>query len=312
MLTEEFSFLSEDKKTMVHAVKWLPDSGEFCAILQITHGMVEYIERYAPFAEYLTQHGYMVVGHDHIGHGASVTTQEDWGYFGENPSDLLVADMHSLRKMVQQEYPEIPYFMMAHSMGSYMLRKYLTLHNENLKGAILMGTGFIPERTTRLGMAIAKTIAFFMGWHYRSRLLKNLTFDGPYRKYDLTGKDVSNSWLTKDEDIVRAYYSDPKCSYIFTINGYWALFEAALYDCRQENVDKVPKTLPLFLVSGQDDPVGNLGAGVKTVYEMFKKSGNEDLTYQLYEGDRHEILNETDNEKVYADILAWMNVRISA
>ena len=151
MNTTNFTFLSNDGKTAVHAVKWMPDNGEFKAILQITHGMVEFIERYAAFAEFLTENGYMVVGHDHIGHGQSVASKEDWGFFAEeNPSDVVVADIHKLRTLVQEENPDVPYFMMGHSMGSFMLRKYLSLHNENLRGAIIMGTGFIPEKMTNL------------------------------------------------------------------------------------------------------------------------------------------------------------------
>lgn len=311
MRTENFTFLSEDGKTNIHAVKWIPDSGDCRAILQITHGMVEYIERYIPFAEFLTEKGYMVVGHDHLGHGQSVTTQEDWGYVGRpNPSDLLVADMHKLRTMIQEENPNMPYFMMAHSMGSYMLRKYLTIHNENLNGAVIMGTGMVPEAITKFGLFTVKFLAVFRGWHHRSKFVADNAFGKPYRRYDLTGKTLSNSWLTKDEEIVKSYYADPCCKFIFTLNGYQALFEAVLYDGQPENAAKIPKTLPLFIVSGQDDPVGDLGVGVKKVYDMYKAAGIEDITYKLYENDRHEILNELDRDNVYSDILSWMNIRM--
>lgn len=311
MRTENFTFLSTDKKTNIHAVKWTPDSGEYHAILQITHGMIEYIERYAQFAEFLTEQGYMVVGHDHLGHGQSVATQEDWGYVGHpKPSDLLVEDMHKLRTLIQGENAEVPYFMLAHSMGSYMLRKYLTIHPEKLKGAIIMGTGMVPDSTTRIGMFTVKFLSIFRGWHYRSKFVANAAFGKPYRRYDLTGKTLSNSWLTKDEDIVKSYYSDPRCTFRFTINGYQALFEAVLYDGQPENAAKIPKDLPLFIVSGEDDPVGDLGVGVKKVYDLYKNAGIEDITYKLYEKDRHEILNELDKKTVYADILSWMNIRM--
>jgi alpha-beta hydrolase superfamily lysophospholipase len=311
--TENFSFLSADGKTAIHAVKWSPDSGEFKAILQITHGMVEYIERYVPFAEYLTGQGYLVVGHDHLGHGQSVTTKKDWGYVGlPNPSDLLVADMHKLRKIIQKKYPGIPYFMLGHSMGSYMLRKYLCIHNDNLRGAIIMGTGMQPTGVVRSGMLGVRILKTFTGWHHRSLLATAITFGGPYRRFDMTGKNPANSWLTKDERIVRAYYADPRCTFRFTLNGYMALYEAVLYTGLPTNAAKLPKKLPLFLVSGQDDPVGDFGVSVKKVYHMYKKAGVSDITYRLYENDRHEILHETDREKVYADILSWMNVRIEA
>lgn len=311
MVTNNFTFLSNDGKTLVHAVRWTPDAGEIKAILQITHGMVEFIERYEPFAEFLTEKGYMVVGHDHIGHGQSVASQEDWGYFcEENPSNLLVEDMHKLRTIVQQEYPTLPYFMMGHSMGSFMLRKYLALHNENLRGAIIMGTGFTPENMTNLALKLTAFVTRFKGSRYRSKLIQSLAFGADYKGFDMTGEKPENSWLTKDVEVVKAYYKEPRCTYMFTVNGYKGLFEAVNFSCNPENAAKLPKKLPLFIVSGAQDPVGGLGKGVMVVYEMYKDMGIQDLTYKLYENDRHEILNETDKQMVFEDLLAWMNVRI--
>ena len=156
---KQFSFLSKDGKTKIHAVKWMPESGEYRAVLQITHGMVEYIERYKPFAEFLNDQGVLVVGHDHLGHGASVTSEEELGYFAEpDPSDTLVEDMHTLRTTVQAENPGVPYFMMGHSMGSYMLRKYLCIHPEGVAGAVIMGTGAMPDSTMKFGLFLCRTI----------------------------------------------------------------------------------------------------------------------------------------------------------
>ena len=311
MVTTNFTFLSNDGKTAVHAVKWTPDNGEFKAILQITHGMVEFIERYAAFAEFLTENGYMVVGHDHIGHGQSVASKEDWGFFEEeNPSDVVVADIHKLRTLVQEENPEVPYFMMGHSMGSFMLRKYLALHNENLRGAIIMGTGFIPEKMTNLALKLTGFVTKFRGVKYRSKLIQSLAFGADYKGFDMSGEKPEDSWLTKDVEIVKQYYNEPRCTFMFTVNGYKGLFEAVNYSCNPENAAKIPKKLPLFIVSGAQDPVGGLGKGVMDVYEMYKSAGIQDLTYKLYDNDRHEILNETDRKVVYSDLLAWMNVRI--
>lgn len=309
---ETFSFSSSDGKNKIHAVRWIPEDGKYHAILQITHGMVEYIERYRDFAEFLNKQGVMVVGHDHIGHGESVAAEEDWGYFAEpNPSDILVEDMHMLRKLTQAENPDVPYFMMGHSMGSYMLRKYLAFYGDGLKGAIIMGTGCMPDGITKMGLMIVKILSKIFGTRHRSKFVQKLTYDKPYKQYDLTGKDMSNSWLTKDEEIVRSYYNNPKCTFRFTLNGYRGLMEAVLFDNQQENIRKVPKELPLFFVSGEDDPVGNCGKGVKQVYDKFDEAEKEDITWKLYENDRHEILNETDRDVVYSDIWAWMNVRLA-
>ena len=311
MVTSNFTFLSNDGKTAVHAVKWAPDTGDYKAILQITHGMVEFIERYIPFAEFLTSKGYMVVGHDHIGHGQSVANKEDWGYFCEgNPSDVLVEDMHKLRSLIQEDYPELPYFMLGHSMGSFMLRKYLAVHNERLRGAIIMGTGFIPENMTSLALKLTAFIAKLRGSRHRSKLIQSLAFGADYKGFDMTGEKPENSWLTKDVAIVDAYYKEPRCTYMFTVNGYKGLFEAVNFSCNPENAARIPKKLPLFIVSGEQDPVGGLGKGVKDVYDMYKAAGMFDLTYKLYKNDRHEILNETDKQIVFDDLLAWMNVRI--
>lgn len=308
---EVFSFPSADGRTTVHAVRWTPEDGKYRAVLQITHGMVEYIERYRAFAEFLNDNGFLVVGHDHIGHGESIVSKDEWGFFAEHPSDTVVADMHTLREITRKEHPGVPYFMLGHSMGSYMLRKYLAIHGEGLTGAIIMGTGCIPDNTTKLAMFIAKLQAAFFGWHHRSKLLQKLSYDKYYHQFDLTGKDASNSWLTKDEEIVKNYYADPKCTFVFTVNAYMGLFEAVLFDNQQENIEAVPKSLPLFFVSGAMDPVGGCGSGVKKVYNKFDTAGKEDITWKLYDNDRHEILNETDRDVVYHDILAWMNVHLA-
>lgn len=311
MVTNNFTFLSNDGKTAVHAVKWIPDSGEYGAILQISHGMTEYIERYIPFAEFLTSKGYMVVGHDHIGHGQSVASKEDWGYFCEDtPSDVVISDMHKLRTLIQEENPSLPYFMLGHSMGSFMLRKYLSFHNDNLRGAIIMGTGFTPTNVTKLAVGITKVLAKIRGSKYRSKFVSNLAFGADYKGFDMTGEQPENSWLTKDVEIVRKYYQTPECTFMFTVNGYQGLFEAVNFSCDAENAKLIPKKLPLFIVSGEQDPVGGLGKGVKETYDMYKNVGLLDLTYKMYENDRHEILNEMDKQAVFEDLIAWMNVRI--
>lgn len=307
MRKETFSFLSKDGKTKIHAVSWKPDSGEYKAVLQMVHGMIEYIERYEPFAEYLTEHGYLVVGHDHLGHGDSVRSEEDFGYFGENPSDILVSDIHTMRTLVQRENPGKPYFIMAHSMGSYMTRKYLSLYGAGLDGAIIMGTGHISRAKAKFGILVASILEKIRGGRYRSKIVRSLTFGKPYRKYDLDGKDYEKSWLTKDAEIVKEYYANPKCTFLFSVNAYKGLFEAVYFDSCSKNIEKIPKDLPIFMISGAEDPVGDLGEGVKHVYESYKQAGIKEITCKLYENDRHEILNETDKEAVYLDILTWLD-----
>ncbi len=308
MAKTTFSFLSADGKTQIYCVSWKAEGTDIKGILQITHGMVEYIERYDDFAEYMTRQGYLVVGHDHLGHGESVNSPEDWGYFAEeNGSDILVADMHTLRTIIQEQYPDLPYFMLGHSMGSFLLRKYLCIHHENLRGAIIMGTGNQPDAMVKMGKGLCKFLAKLHGWRHRSNLIQNIAFAGNDSKFK--GENLKNSWLTKDVEIVKAYSANPKNTFRFTLNGFYNLFDTIWYDNRKENLAKMSKKLPLFLVSGEDDPVGNFGKGVKAVYDTFEALGIQDITWKLYPEDRHEILNELDKEQVYSDIYNWIDVR---
>ncbi len=311
MRKTDFEFLSADKKTKVHAVKWTPDAGEWTAVLQITHGMQEYIERYEEFAEFLTDRGFLVVGHDHLGHGESVLSEKEYGFFSEEkPSDTLILDMHTLRRLVQKENKEKPYFMLGHSMGSYLLRKYITRYAKGLDGAVIVGTGNMPDGLMKLGMCICSVLGRKYGWHYRSRLVKSLSFLGPYRKYDVTGKRIADNWLTRDLEIARKFYEDSKCSFDFTVNGYYGLMEAVYYDSQPEYIRRIKKSLPLLLVSGDNDPVGNMGKGVKKVYRQYKEAGISDVKLRLYPGARHEILNETNRNLVFEEIYRWISKRI--
>lgn len=310
MAKSTFNFLSADGKTQLHGVCWTPDTTEYRGILQITHGMVEYIERYQDFAEYLNAQGYLVVGHDHLGHGESVNTPEDWGFFTEkNGSDVLVEDMHTLRTMTQEKYPKLPYFMLGHSMGSFLLRKYICIHHHNLRGAIIMGTGYQPDGLLKFGKGLCKFLAKFHGWRYRSKFIQKLAFAGNDNKF--RGENLKNSWLTRDVEIVKAYSKSPKCTFQFTLNGFYNLFDTIWYDNQKEHVADTPKHLPLFFVSGQEDPVGGFGKGVKRVYYTYEAAGMQDITWKLYPKDRHEILNELDRQQVYEDLYHWMEVRVT-
>lgn len=307
---QEFSFLSSNGTTMVHCVKWVPNNQNYDAVLQIAHGMCEYIERYDEFARFIADYGIMVVGNDHVGHGKSIKSVEDYGYFGENhPSDILVEDMHQLRVIEQSGKP---YFIMGHSMGSYMLRKYLAVHGNGLSGAILMGTGYISLPVITFGIGVARLQGFMMGNRHRSKLLRELSYSKPYNKFDSYGKDYTKSWLTKDVREVKKYFNDPICRFTFTCNGYLGLFEAISYCCKKENAECIPKDIPILLISGDDDPVGNLGKGVKLVEQLYKDVGIQDVECKLYQNDRHEILHEIDKEIVYEDIIAWLMGKINS
>lgn len=308
---EVYTFNSKDGHSVIHCRKWLPDC-EPVAVVQLVHGMVEYIERYDDFATFLTTKGYVVVGHDHIGHGHSVANEAELGVMtGAHPSEDMVEDIYTHYAMTRKEYPALPYFILGHSMGSYMLRKFLsdkTAYLEDLKGAVIMGTGQESAGTCNAGLAVIAILSLLKGKNYRSTFVRDMTYSAPYKKYDCYGKDYGNSWLSKNIQNVEKYYHDPLCTYTFTLNAYKGLVEATKYVGTKACVDKMRKGLPLLLVSGEEDPVGNLGAGTKAAADAFKNAGIKDVTLKLYTGDRHEILNELDREQVYDDIYNWFEM----
>jgi alpha-beta hydrolase superfamily lysophospholipase len=272
---------------------------------------MEHISRYGDFATYLAEHGFLVVGHDHIGHGESAPSRKELGYFPPKDGDVMLReDLHRHRLLVQQEYPDVPYFMMGHSMGSYVLRRYLADYGEGLAGAIIMGTGFVPGAAARAGVAVCQAMAKVKGWHHRSLLVTGLTFGKDYKGFDMTGKDPANSWLTRDTETVELNLRDPLCRFLFTLGGYVGLFRTVQACSRQTTADAVPPSLPILLVSGDQDPVGAFGKGVRKVETMFRKARIRDLTCRLYEGDRHEILNELNREQVYEELRRWMEDRV--
>ena len=309
MLKYDFSFLSSDNKTNIHAIVCYPKNGKFCRIFQMIHGMLEYIERYLPFFEYLTSNGFLVVGYDHLGHGQSINTKEDLGYFGEpNPNKLVINDIHKLRIITQGKYPNLPYFIGGHSMGSYFLREYISLIGYGLSGAIIIGTGYESFFKVLMGLNFCRILSCSKGSRHRSKLVKKLSLEsGPYKKYDLTKTDNNNSWITSDPEMAKLYNEDKKMDFNFTLNGYIGLIQATEYSCEFSNILKIRKDLPILLISGDCDPVGNNGKGVKKVYDMLKSAGILDLKIKLFEKGRHEILNEVNRKEVYEYIKAWLD-----
>ena len=300
------SFISSDEITPIHVVQWIPDDKPK-AVVQLIHGMVEHIERYDDFAKFLCSKGFLVVGHDHLGHGQSVLSVEDWGYITDNsPARALVRDIHHLRVLTQKRYPDIPYFILGHSMGSYLLRRYLTHKGQGLSGAIIEGTGSESDTKIRVGLTLVRALARSKGWHYRTDSLQEMTFNSAYKGYDLTLTDTENSWICSDPEIVQKYIDDASCGFTFTTSGFEALLSTVLFVNQKKNIERIPKELPLYIISGEKDPVGNLGKGVKNVYHQYVKAGITDVECKLYPDARHELHNEPIKDEVYADILGWI------
>lgn len=306
---EEFYFDSRDGEHKLHAVKWIPEVEKPVCILQIVHGMAEYIERYDEFATYLANKGILVVGDDHLGHGKSVNPGEPYGYFcKEDAPTVLVRDEHRLKKMIQEQYVGVPYIILGHSMGSYITRNYLLRYGSGINGVIVMGTGMPSRAVVMAATALAAIQRVFCGGEHVSKLIDRAAF-GSYNKRIKSPK-TDFDWLSGNEENVQRYLKDTLCGFVFTVNGFQTVFKLIrnLYD--KEKLKTMPKNLPVFFVAGAEDPVGDYGRSVERVCQSYKELGMENVQMKLYPGDRHEILNETDREDIYGDIYRWLLQRI--
>jgi len=298
-MKKEFYFPSKDGITEIHTLEWIPE-GEVKAVLQIAHGMVEHIERYSDFAAYLAQNGVYVTGHSHLGHGKSMVSKEKMGYFAEpNGNACVIGDIHELRTLTQKKYPNVPYFLMGHSMGSFLTRQYLGMYGEGLSGAIIMGTGEQPDAILSGGKLVCKLISVFKGWEHRSDFVDSLVIGG-------FEKEMGKGWLSKNEENVKAYAKDPLSGFVFTLNAFYNMFDGMSKMNAQEKNGNFPKDLPIHFVAGSEDPVGAHGKGVETVYNRYVEKGAKNASIKLYPEDRHEILNEVDKDVVYKDLLEWI------
>ena len=285
-----------------------PEGVPFRGVVQLVHGMCEYFARYTVFAKYLCSLGYIVCGHDQIGHGATAARPAELRYFA--PRDgwkYMVEDVGRLRKIVSDRYPGLPYFVFGHSMGSMVLRLYLAEEGEGLAGAVLCGTaGSNPA--ARPATQIADSTARSRGMTYRSAGLYTLAFKSYNRRFQEEHSPFA--WLTRDRAVVDMFGADEKCNFIFTAAGFRDLFALADRCNRRACFRKTPHDLPLLLVAGDQDPVGNYGKGVRQVAARYKAAGQKDLDVILYKDCRHEILNELCKLDVFADISRWLEQRL--
>ena len=306
MNKKDIYYPSTDGKTQIHAIVWEPD-GKPKAILQIIHGMVEFIDRYDGFAKYLNEHGFLVAGEDHLGHGESVQSDEYHGYFGEEGNAHVIADIHHLRELLQKEYPNTPYLMLGHSMGSFLIRQYITengcAYAQGLKGVIVMGTGWQPAPVLAMGKLMAK----LMGTKKvgkSAELIDKMSF-GSYLKRIENPKTISD-WLTKDEEIVKWYRNEPWCTFHFSPNAYYNMFLGMQKAHDIDRMKNLPEGLPILFCAGAEDPVGNWGEGVRKAFMVYTENTPCEVSIKLYDGDRHEILNELDKEQVYEDMREFL------
>ena len=300
----DFTLPSSAPGRMLHAFRCVPE-GEVRAIVQLSHGMVEFIDRYKPLAEYLAARGILVTGNDHLGHGGSIRTRADYGYFAEPDGNRTVLDdLHAMTVLTKQLYPGVPYFLLGHSMGSFYARQYLCEWGSELDGAIILGTGFQPKALVAFARTVCRVLAVFFGWQHRSRLVAELSFLG-YNK-GLEGR-TTHDWLNRDAAEVDKYLADERCTFTFTLNAYYSMFSGILRLHDPAFLARMPKDLPLLFLAGTADPVGDRGKGVLRAIQSLKAAGVQNIRCKLYPGARHELLVETNRQEVFADIAAWLN-----
>ncbi len=310
MRKEEFYFDSRDGKSKIHGVRYMPDAENVTGVVQIIHGMAEYVERYEEFARFLTDRNMVVVGEDHLGHGKSVGEGQVQGYFcTQDPATVVVRDSHRLKKMTQQLYPGVPYFIVGHSMGSFILRSYMARYGTGIDGAVLLGTGMQADSVIKSGKIAAGMINLFGGAKRPSKFLNSAAF-GTYNQ-KIENPKTEMDWLAGDDSVVERYMADPDCGFLFTGNGFATLFELAKRASEKENLEKIPESLPVLLASGVHDPVGEYGVGVQRTYDGLKEAGLQDVELKLYPESRHEILNDFEKETVMNDIGNWLEKQIS-
>ena len=309
MQKEELYFESRDGVTQIHAVRYTPDSGEIKGVFQIIHGMSEHITRYEDIAEFLTQRGFVVTGDDHLGHGGSVPEGGLKGYFcDQDPATVVVRDVHRLKKMTQELYPGKLYFIMGHSMGSFIARNYIMRYGTGINGAVIMGTGNQTKALIGVSKFIAGFQKTFLGDKHPAVFINKIAFGGYNKRIE--NPRTYFDWLSVNEENVDRYIEDPDCGFLFTVNGFRTLFELISRLLSKKNLAKVPADLPILFVSGEEDPVGDYGKGVIAAKNALEVAGVKNIEMKLYPGLRHEILNENEREEVKGDIYNWLLKRL--
>ncbi len=302
------TFKSRDEIHDISYHVWFP-KGEVRGVVQISHGMCEYALRYSDFAKFLTECGYVVCANDHLGHGDSINSMDELGYFCENDGwQTVVADLHTLTMIMKKNYPDVPYFLFGHSMGSFMARAYCIKFGRELDGVILCGTSSGMDGMHRV-ISVISNYKRLRGDRYRSKIVNNLAFGAYNRKIE--NHRTPYDWVSSDEDVVDKYNIDEKCNFTFTINGFENLTSVLWYVNNDKWYTALRKDLPIYLIAGDADPVGHYGKGVRDVYKKLR-AYQCDAKIKIYPDLRHELLNEKKNDEVYSDVLAFLNKHVSS
>ena len=307
MIKEEFYFDSRDGENRIHAVRYTPDDGNVRGIVQIVHGMAEYVERYENLAEFLTKRGILVTGEDHLGHGKSVSEGGSFGYFCEqDPATVVVRDVHRLKKITEEQYPQVPYIILGHSMGSFITRDFIAKYGDELAGATICGTTGIFRGAEETGKKLKEAIDAGHGEE------SDPSYTGELMGWmcERCGEvSIGNEWICADPYVQRDHADDPFDAFTRPTSNrsVYDFIQMMLQIEGTKWAEKVPTDLPIYNIAGDQDPVGEYGVGVYQVSNWLVQTGHN-VTTKLYSGYRHEIHNyaEIKNE-VEAGIIAFMD-----
>lgn len=302
---EEFYVGSSDGIHMIHGYRWYDPQRKIKGILQIVHGMLEYIERYEELAERMASEGYFVIGHDHLGHGDSVKSADELGYVGKHGAVLWLRDIELIRKMAVSYAPKVPCILLGHSMGSYLVRRYLIYHGNKVDAAVLMGIGHQPPIVVKAGLLVTYVSMLQKGARGHSPFLNQMTCTGFAKRYPDNAN--TGSWMSRDPQVLIDALQDNKRNFSFSLNAFEALFRTIEEVVDQRRAAKMPKDLPLLILAGDEDPVGEKGKGVRRFRAMLERIGMKEVTCRVYPGNRHELIHDLDKEQIFSDLRKWCN-----
>lgn len=301
----EIKALSVPSSDNIHTLQgkiFIP-TGEIKGLFHIVHGMTEYIDRYDHLLGFLAENGYVAFGFDNLGHGKTARNQAELGFIAhKNGWKYLIHDVFAFANAVKQLYPDKELILMGHSMGSFITRLAIE-HNPNFyQKFIICGTSG-PNPLSKIGLCFAKFKRFINGEKHISKTILNLAF-GSYNKR-FSG-DTQYEWLTKDREIINKYILDPFCTFKFTLSAMIDLM-VLLDTCNsREWFKNMDKNIPIFIISGEDDPVGNYGKGVTAVYDKLRENSCN-ASLKLYKNCRHEIHNDSCKDEMFSDILSFIS-----
>jgi len=307
MRKEEFYYDSQSNANKIHVVKWVPEGTPLC-VVQIVHGMAEHMGRYEEFAVFLTKQNIMVVGADILGHGLSVGENPPGYFCEETPGKVLVEDVRTLKNIVSEEYPGIPYILFGHSMGSFIVRNFIYSYSEEVDGAILSGTGMLPKTLLNAMKLLLRVVTMICGSRHVSPFVNKLAFGGYLKRVE--NPRTKSDWLSTDHEQVQVFLRDPLCGFTFTLNGFKGLEELIRGLHEKQKIAGIKKDFPMYFIYGEEDPVGDYSISAYSSCKMYMDAGMKRISNKAYPGKRHELLHEDIRREVMQDILMWINKEI--